>query len=226
MFIEAVNKNHSGEGGIKMKKILKLMVFFTLVAMTAVSYTTAWADGAPEPPIKGCENPPVPTNQSPVIHGTFTASYFMEFGQKPKYYSIQIVLKTTKVITDKKTIENLENPRADCAKMKTEKMKTDKGKEIQTGNLEKCPGFKSAEIDVTRLHTFQKYIVIDKKLCEYTNNDLVSLYWARPCNVAIQKEFDLKGHAVLSDIKITNRNHCDDMERAAISGTFKIRVVP
>ena len=206
--------------------MLKLMVFFTLVAMIAVSYTTAWADGAPEPPKEGCENPPVPTNQSPVIHGTFTASYFMEFGQKPKYYSIQIVLKTTKVITDKQMLEKLRISPADCAKMKTDEMKTDKGIKIKSGNLEKCPEFKSGEIELTRLHTFQKYIIIEKKLCEYTNNDLMCLYWARPCNVEIQKEFGLKGHAVLSDIKITNQNHCDDMERAAISGIFKIRVVP
>jgi hypothetical protein len=163
MFIEADNKNHSGKGGMKMKRMLKLMVFFTLVAMIAVSYTTAWADGAPEPPIKGCENPPDPTNQSPVIHGTFTASYFMEFGQKPKYYCIQTVLKTTKVITDKQMMEKLRISSAGCIKMKT-----DEEKEIKSGNLEKCPGFESAEIDLTCLHTFQKYIIIDKTLCNLT----------------------------------------------------------
>ena len=110
--------------------------------------------------------------------------------------------------------------------MKTDEMKTDKGIKIKSGNLEKCPEFKSAEIGLTRLHTFQKYIIIEKKLCDYTNKDLMCLYWARPCNVEIQREFGLKGHAVLSDIKITNRDHCNLVERAAISGTFKIRVVP
>jgi hypothetical protein len=221
MFIEADNKNHSGKGGMDMKRTLKLIVFLTLVAMTAVSYTTAWADGAREPPITGCENPPVPTNQSPVIHGTFTASYFMEDGQNPKYYSIQTVLKTTKVITDKQMMEKLGISSAGCAKMKT-----DEEKKIKSGNKEKCPRFESAEIDLTRLHTFPKFIVIHKDLCEYTENDLMSLYWARPCNVEIQKEFSLTGHAVLTDIKITNKNNCTDKERAAISGTFKIRVVP
>lgn len=194
------------------------MVFFTLVAMIAVSYTTAWADGAAEPPSKGCENPPVPTNQSPVIHGTFTVSYFMEHGQQPKYYCIQTVLKTTKVITDKQMMERLGISSAGCIKMKTD--------EKQSGNKEKCPGFESAEIEINRLHTFRKLIVMDKELCKYTVKDLMSLYWARPCNVEIQKEFGLKGHAVLTDIKITNQNHCDVMEKAAISGTFKIRVVP
>lgn len=194
------------------------MVFFMLVAMIAFSYTTAWADGAAEPPEGACEKPPVPNNQSPVIHGTFTASYFLEHGQKPKYYCIQTVLKTTKVITDKQIMERLDISGAGCIKMVTD--------EKQSGNKKKCPGFESAEIEINRLHTFRKLIVIDKKLCKYTNNDLMSLYWARPCNVAIQKEFGLNGHAVLSDIKITNRNHCDDVERAAISGTFKIRVVP
>ena len=201
-----------------MKRTLKLIVFLTLVAMIAVSYTTAWADGAPELPITGCDNPPVPTNQSPVIHGTFTASYFMEDGQNPKYYSIQTVLKTTKVITDKQMMKKLDISSAGCTKMKTDSKKS--------GNKEKCPRFESAEIEIDRLHTFPKFIVIHKDLCEYTENDLMSLYWARPCNVAIQKEFGLTGHAVLSDIKITNRNHCNDMEKAAISGTFKIRVVP
>ena len=203
---------------MEMKRTLKLIVFLTLVAMTAVSYTTAWADGAREPPITGCENPPVPTNQSPVIHGTFTASYFMVDGQNPKYYSIQTVLKTTKVITDKQTMEKLRISSAGCTKMKTDEKKS--------GNKEKCPRFESAEIEINRLHIFSKCIVIHKDLCNYTENDLMSLYWARPCNVEIQKEFGLTGHAVLTDIKITNQNHCNDKERAAISGTFKIRVVP
>ena len=217
-FIEADNKNHSGKGGMEMKRTLKLIVFLTLVAMIAVSYTTAWADGAREPAGEGCENPPNPINASSVIHGTFTASYFGEHGQKPKYYSIQTVLKATKVITDKKIMEEMGIKSVGCTKMKTD--------EKESGNRDACPQFESAEIDITRLHIFSKNIVIDKGLCKYTDNDLMSLYWARPCNVAIQKEFGLTGHAVLSDIKITNRNHCNDMEKAAISGTFKIRIVP
>ncbi len=204
-----------------MGRKVKLMMFLAFVAMFTVSYTTAWADGAKEPPKDGCEDLPLPTNQSPVIHGTFTASYFVEDGQPAKYYSIQTVLKTTKVITNKQMMEKLKISSAGCTKMKT-----DEEKKIKSGNKDKCPGFESAEIDLTKLHTFPKYIVIHKNLCEYTENDLMSLYWARPCNVKIQEEFGLKGRAVLTDIKIINQNHCDDEKKAAISGTFKIRVVP
>ena len=74
---------------------------------------------------------------------------------------------------------------------------------------------------------FRPCIRINKNLWDYTERDLMSLYWARPCNEkqVIEDEFGLTGHPVLTDIKITSKEHRGDKAKAKIKGVFTIRVV-
>ncbi|OGP63680.1 MAG: hypothetical protein A2V65_08175 [Deltaproteobacteria bacterium RBG_13_49_15] len=180
---------------MKTKWMLGLVVF----AVVAFSYSIILADGGNERPDPRCEAPPAPTNNSPLIYGTFTATRFRVEGQLPKDYSIQCVLKMSRWMNKK---------------------------ELGKKEKEAIPQLKGNEQEIVYLHTFEKEIKEQKSLCDYSEQDLFEKYWPRPCNVEIQKKFNLEGFPILTEIKILKQSDCENEQLQAIYGSFKIRVVP
>lgn len=99
-------------------------------------------------------------------------------------------------------------------------------RELGEKEKEAIPLLKGKEQEIVYLHTFEKVIKEQKSLCRYSEQELFEKYWPRPCNVEIQKKFNLEGFPVLTEIKILEKSDCEDEQLQAIFGSFKIRVVP
>lgn len=177
-----------------MKRRLSIGVMVCI--MISFLSLTAIADGGREEALGICKTPPTPTNESPLINGTFTATRF----RLEKAYSIQCVLKMSRWVNEKEV----------TSKEKTMIPEVLKGKEKE----------------ITYIHTFEKVIRENIPLCNYTEQELFQKYWPRPCNVGIQKQFNLQGFPVLTELKILSKSDCENEELAAIQGSFKIRVIP
>lgn len=69
--------------------MMSIMVLWMILGV----YGAALADGGVEPPKISCASLPQATLDSPLIHGTFTATPWALEGQPPKKYDIHMVLK-------------------------------------------------------------------------------------------------------------------------------------
>jgi len=102
------------EEGRTMRKQSKKTVWLTMMLLIA-GCVAAWADGGTETAIEQCKNPPMATDMSPRIEGTFTATYIQKEGALPKKFDIHVVLSRTQLLEgkEKKTVHLLRFTRAD-----------------------------------------------------------------------------------------------------------------
>ena len=66
----------------------------------------------------------------------------------------------------------------------------------------------------------------NRDLCSLNDNYFIQTYGHMPCNLDVGKPFGLQGIPVITELKITNKDNCGDIEKAKILGTVRIRIVP
>ncbi len=76
-------------------------------------------------------------------------------------------------------------------------------------------------------HMFSFSLPVGKRdLCALKDNYFTETYNHLPCNLDVGKPFGLQGTPVITELTVTNRDNCDDINKAIIYATVKIRVVP
>lgn len=183
-----------------MKKVLICLVVISMYLLGLTGTGTAGTGGPG--PTPACSNLPAPT-AGKILTGVFTAAYDTDQcavdNEKCKGIEIHVVVSGT----TKKRV----------------------GSEILTKTVQHLYSF-STTLYPPSTSSSPPPTPID--LCDPSldNATLKSRFEKMPCTFGVGNDFGLQGVPVVTDVKITKRDFCNDAKKKMMTGTISIRVVP
>ena len=100
--------------------------------------------------------------------------------------------------------------------------------------FEDTPEAYDMHVVLKRNKTSRLYVISDRKvssesidLCKYKDlpmEELIIKYELDPRNLGVEKDFNLEGVPVITELKILGSSHCEDKHKTIIFGELKIRV--